>query len=137
VAKDGITWIVDVVRDRRSPAGVEAMIKQTAATDGYDTEVLLKQEPGSAGKSIIDHYVRTVLRGYAVRVTSDTQDKVLRADPFAASVENGNVRLVRGEWNQTFIGECRSFPFGRHDDQVDAAADAWTHLNRPPSHYVP
>ena len=55
-------------------------------------------------------------------------DKQLRADPFSAQVNAGNVRLVRGAWNKDFIEELRQFPNGTYKDQVDAAADSFTEL---------
>jgi hypothetical protein len=45
-------------------------------------------------------------------------------------MEAGNVLLVRGPWNDAFLDEARSFPVGAHDDQVDAAADAYVWLAR-------
>ena len=38
--------------------------------------------------------------------------------------EAGNVKLVRGEWNEAFLQEVESFPNGRHDDLIDAASKA-------------
>jgi predicted phage terminase large subunit-like protein len=131
--QDGLFWIVDVVRGRWSAAEVEAVVAQTAQRDGPGTPVQLKQEPGAAGKSVVDHFTRRVLRGFAVHAARDSGSKVLRAQPFAASVEAGNVRLVAGPWNEAFLDEARLFPAGAHDDQVDAAADAWLRLGCRPS----
>lgn len=50
--------------------------------------------------------------------------------PFAAACEAGLVELERGDWNRAFIDELCSFPTGQHDDQVDAAADAFNYLAR-------
>ncbi len=38
------------------------------------------------------------------------------------------VRLVEGDWNQTFIDELCAFPMGCNDDQVDAVAAAFRTL---------
>jgi hypothetical protein len=32
--------------------------------------------------------------------------------------------MIEAEWNASFREELRSFPYGRHDDQVDAASRA-------------
>ena len=60
----------------------------------------------------------------------------MRAEPYAAQVQGGNVLLVKGAWNQDFIDEHVSFPVGRAKDQVDAAAAAFNLLalkrNRAP-----
>ena len=128
--KEGRAWIVDVRRQRLSPRGVEMLVRSTAEADGDKVHVLLEQEPGSSGVAVVDHYRRTVLPGYPVHVSKVTGSKVQRAEPFAAAMEAGNVLLVRGPWNDAFLDEARSFPVGAHDDQVDAAADAYVWLAR-------
>jgi predicted phage terminase large subunit-like protein len=128
--KEGRAWIVDMRRQRLSPRGVEMLVRSTAEADGDKVHVLLEQEPGSSGVAVVDHYRRTVLPGYPVHISKVTGSKVQRAEPFAAAVEAGNVLLVRGPWNDGFLDEARSFPVGAHDDQVDAAADAYVWLAR-------
>ena len=39
-------------------------------------------------------------------------------------VNNHNVELIKGDWNSAFREELRSFPFGKHDDMVDASSRA-------------
>ena len=46
----------------------------------------------------------------------------------------GNVKLLKGRWNAQFIEEHRKFKEDEtheHDDQVDAAADAFNELSVP------
>lgn len=126
--QDGMYWIVDIVRGRWDPGDVEKIVATTAWRDGPNCIQFLEQEPGSSGKAFVDHYRRTVLKGYAVQAEAPTGSKVQRAVPFAASVEAGNVRLVKGDWNEEFLAEARTFPVGAHDDQLDACAAAWTAL---------
>jgi phage terminase large subunit-like protein len=38
------------------------------------------------------------------------------------------VVLFAGEWNGAFVEELRQFPYGTHDDQVDATAGAFNKL---------
>jgi len=52
----------------------------------------------------------------------------VRAQPFAAQVQGGNVWLVAGEWIAAFLDECESWPSGRYNDQIDAAAGAFNKL---------
>ncbi|HKB39794.1 MAG TPA: hypothetical protein VKD72_25380 [Gemmataceae bacterium] len=38
------------------------------------------------------------------------------------------VKLLRGAWNKDFLDEVEAFPFGPHDDVVDAASLALAKL---------
>ena len=69
-----------------------------------------------------------MLAGYAVYDETETGSKEVRADPLAAQVGAGNVALVRASWNSNLVEEFRSFPLGKNDDQVDAAARAFNKL---------
>ncbi len=56
-------------------------------------------------------------------------DKPTRAGPLASQARVGNVKIVRGPWNENFLRELHAFPTkGVPDDQVDAAADAFNDL---------
>lgn len=119
--------ILDVVRLRGGPDAVMAAILNTAALDGKNVKIFLAQDPGQAGKSQILDYTRRLM-GYRVVSERPTGEKATRAAPLASQVNVGNVSLVRASWNMPLIEELRSFPSGRHDDIVDAAADAFSQL---------
>ena len=59
-----------------------------------------------------------------------TGSKVERANPFASQCEAGNVKIVRGAWNQRYLEELCSFPLGSFADQVDASSGAFNQLTR-------
>ena len=123
---NGIFYVLDVRRIRAKGEKVEKFIKETAEEDGPEIMIQMEQEPGSAGKNLIDQYARYVLPGYNFSGQRATGDKVTRAKPFAAAVANGNVKLLRASWNTEFIDELSSFPEARvHDDQVDATTHAF------------
>lgn len=59
--------------------------------------------------------------------------KVARAAAVSGLIEAGNVHLPeRADWVGDFVGECASFPTGKHDDQVDAMTQALTRLSTKP-----
>jgi predicted phage terminase large subunit-like protein len=105
------------------------VIKQTAELDGTNVRIGGEQEPGSSGKDAALAFVR-MLAGFAVTCAPGSGSKEVRADPFSAQVNAGNVRLVKNDWNKAFIKEMRAFPYGKHDDQVDAASGAFNLLTR-------
>lgn len=123
----GIFYIEDVVRDRWSSSDVERHLKNTASQDGIATMIRMPQDPGAAGKSDANTKIK-LLAGYSVKAEPITGDKATRARPASAQAEAGNVKLLRGPWNEAFLDEISSFPNAPNDDQVDAFADALNEL---------
>lgn len=142
--------VLDVVRGQWSTYEREVIIRETAMKDARkygkvvqsepdedepdaepETMILdsgpdiwIEQEPGSGGK---DSAAATIahLSGFNARAERPTGDKAVRAAPFAAQAEAGNVLLVRGAWNAAYLDEMISFPTGVHDDQVDGTSGAF------------
>ncbi|WP_295539313.1 hypothetical protein [uncultured Pseudacidovorax sp.] len=54
-----------------------------------------------------------------------------RTTPLASQINDGNVMMVHGLWDESLTDECRLFPFGKFDDQVDAAARGFNGLLHP------
>jgi len=125
----GIAYVLDIRRLRARSEKVEQMIAQTADEDGPLVSIRMEQEPGSAGKALIDQYARYIIPGYDVQGIRATGDKQSRARPFASAVANGNVRVVRASWLTEWLDEFSTFPESlAHDDQVDSAVGAFTFL---------
>jgi predicted phage terminase large subunit-like protein len=121
--------VAEVVRVRRKADEVRRLILRTAQLDGRHVSIRLPQDPGQAGKGQAADLI-AMLSGYPVFAQVVTGDKVTRALPLAAQWQAGNVEVVRGPWNEAFFGELEGFPKANHDDQVDAAADAFVALPR-------
>ena len=129
--KDGTYVIGDVVRVQQDPGDVEKTLKNVATRDTTSTKIAIPQDPGQAGKAQI-RSLTTLLSGFSVASKPVSGDKVTRARPIAAQVNIGNVKMLRGPWNDELRHETRNFPNGKHDDQVDAlslAFDAMTSGN--------
>lgn len=126
-SKEGFFYISDVIRFQGTPGKVKATILNTASQDGKRCIVGLKQDPGQAGVYEKDEYTRA-LAGFMLRIEKETKDKQTRAKPLSSQCEAGNVKLVRGAWNDAFLDELESFPDIDRDDQVDSASGAFTLL---------
>jgi len=129
VTPDGLFFITSVVRGQWSPLHVELAAKQTAAIDSTHIPIWIEQEPGSSGKSLIDHYRRNVLRGFELRGNPKRTSKLTCWGPLASAAEAGNVILVNGPWINDFLAEIELAPDGQFVDQVDAAAGALEKLS--------
>jgi predicted phage terminase large subunit-like protein len=127
---DGTFVVADVRRGRWSALDRERVIKQTAQAD-YElypsTKTWVEQEPGSGGKESAEATVR-MLAGYSVEADRVTGSKEVRADPFAAQWQAGNVRLVEADWNREYLWEHETFPASRYKDQVDASTGAFNKI---------
>jgi predicted phage terminase large subunit-like protein len=124
-----------VQRGQWSSEQRNVVIRQTAAVDagrsGGHCVTWSEQEPGSSGLEVAQAFVK-LLAGYASGYETSTGSKEVRAMPFAAQCEAGNVKLLRGAWNAAYLDEMTSFPFGTNDDQVDASSGAFSKLVNAP-----
>lgn len=122
------TWVVADLRSGQvRPLAVETLVSNTASYDGYDCEIGIEQDPGSAGVNDVDNYVR-LLAGFIVKINKPTKDKITRAKAVSAQSEFGNVSVLRGTWNEDFFTELENFPEGSHDDIVDALSGGFNEL---------
>lgn len=119
--------VIDVVRGQWSTDERERMIRQVAEADGFNVRTGVEQEPGSGGKESAENTIRN-LAGYSVFKELPKGDKIYRADPWSVQVNNGNVFLLRGKWNNEFIKEHEYFPYSKYKDQVDAAGAAFSSI---------
>lgn len=127
-APSGIFYVEDVIRFRGTPGEVETAIKNTATQDGQNVSIGIEQDPGQAGKAEASYHVRN-LAGYDVRTYPVSQKKIVRWKPASAQAEAGNVKLVRGPWNEPFWRELENVPGKGHDDQADSFAGALNALS--------
>jgi predicted phage terminase large subunit-like protein len=128
--KDGTFTVVDVRRGQWSALDRERVIKQTAEIDQKKyrvVKIFVEQEPGSGGKESAESTIRN-LAGFSIEADKVTGAKEVRADPFAAQWQAGNVKLVSADWNRNYLDEHEHFPVGKYKDQVDASSGAFNKL---------
>ncbi len=124
---DGSFVVADLKSIRDTPAQVESLVRNVASHDSQSVRIMSQQDPGSAGVSEADHFIR-MLAGYDVHVIIISKDKVTRAKPVSAQCEVGNIKVLRAPWNDEFFTELENFPEGRHDDIVDVLSGAFNEL---------
>lgn len=126
--EDGTIYILHGSSMRESPHKVEQAILNAAKQDGEAVYVGLPKDPGQAGKSQAEHFAK-MLAGYKVKTRQETGSKVTRFEPFSAQCEAGNVKFVRGSWNDEFFRILEGFPEAAHDDHADACSGAFNLLS--------
>jgi len=120
-AKSDVTFVRHVKRFRESPDITEQTLFNTAREDGKRCYIRSEQEPGQAGKAQISHFAKA-LRRYSYDGIRVSGKKELRAGPASAAWREGRIILVDDGtgWLSPFLDELDFFPYGLHDDQVDA-----------------
>jgi predicted phage terminase large subunit-like protein len=126
--RNGGYWLLDVARARANPGDVERLLLNTATQDGKRVVVGFGQDPGQAGKSQAQHLVRA-LSSFTARAAAESGDKLTRFGPYSAQCRAGNVKILRGLWNEDLFRVLEGFPDLAHDDEVDACSGALEMLN--------
>jgi predicted phage terminase large subunit-like protein len=121
--------VMHVAHARKAAHDVRQMLVNTASQDGRRTKIHIPQDPAQAGKSQVSS-LATLLVGYPVKFSIASGNKITRAEPFASQWQAGNVDIVKGSWNAAYLDELDNFPDGKHDDCVDASADAFSQLEK-------
>lgn len=129
--KTGTVVVLDVINQQIKAGDVEKLVYHTSVMDrhryGFQYVVRVPQDPGAAGKIVAQQYIK-LLAGFNVKTLPVSGSKELRATPFAAQWQNGNVEVLLGEWNEAYFSQLESFPESLHDDQVDASSDSFHEL---------
>lgn len=124
--RDGADYYIeDVERFQDTPGNVRKVMLSCAEIDPPGTIIRIPQEPAQAGVDQKERDVE-VFNGYRLSFHRPSKEKAIRAEPFSIQCEYGHVYLVEADWNEPFLEELCSFPNAPKDDQVDAAADAYT-----------
>ena len=125
--RQGLYVILDCVKLFATPHAVEKEMLRCAKLDGKETIIGYMQDPGSAGVNEARAAARA-LDGFNVRFAPATGDKETRCKPISAQAEAGNVKIVRGLWNDSLLRVLENFPVGKHDDEADALSGAHEQL---------
>lgn len=127
--KDGSYWILDICRGQWSSDERERQIVACASRDGKSVRIGIEREPGSSGVDSVKDSIKR-LAGYHVIPNLASGKKEIRADTFSVQVNAGNVYMVKGAYVSPYLEELAFFPNGKHDDQVDASAGAFSMLEK-------
>lgn len=126
--------IEDVVRFRARHGEVLDRIVETAKLDGDDVIITIPKDAGAAGAVALAYHVDILSQnGFTCKPTNTSKSKLKRFEPVSASIEVGNFKCVKGDWNEEFFSELEAFAGvsrSLKDDQVDAVSDAYATLSK-------
>lgn len=135
---NGCYFIEDVIHGQFSAKTNLDLQGQTAVKDGYSTLIREEQEPGSAGKTLVDYKKREIFSKYRYEAIKSTGSKIQRAELASKLAEERKIYIVEGCANiDTLLDELASFPIGQHDDTVDAFTGAINVLHTGIKYSVP
>ena len=128
--------ILHLERFQGHPGTVEHRIRETTRSDwfewveekGIPVLVSMEQEPGASGKIVVDSYATRVLAGYPFVPIRSSGKKEQRSIPFANLAQARMVWMRRAGWTRSLLEEMDLFPYGEHDDQIDAVSGAINQL---------
>jgi predicted phage terminase large subunit-like protein len=117
VTKENNVLIIDIERKRIEGAGHFNFVK----------ELYEKYKPVLIGIEAVQYQLSLVQQltnaGFPVKKLTADKDKISRALPIAAKIENGKVYFKKNSnWLGDLEAELISFPNAAHDDQTDALA---------------
>lgn len=122
-----IYYILDCIDEQIAPAQINTTLKNVALQDGKGVAIRFEEEGGASGKK--DSYnTVTLLAGHDAQGIRPQGDKITRAKALAAQALNGNVKLLRGDWNQRWLNHMHGQPDLAHDDIMDASSGAFNFL---------
>ena len=107
---------------------LSAQHRDRCAGDGTQYRLRWEIEPAASGVKE-NRRLTGMMAGYDARGVRPGGDKLQRSRALAAQAEVGNVKLLRGAWNEEFLRHMHAIPDGDHDDIHDAAALAFNGTN--------
>ena len=128
--RNGRYVVVNVTNNRLKAHEVRKLVRNTAIMDKAKykhVRIRMNRDPGQAGKEQAESYLKH-LAGFSVSIERETGSKTDRAEPFAAQWQAGNVDIVKGEWNEMYLGQLEAFPESKYKDMVDCSSTAFLEL---------
>jgi len=127
--KDKHIYVLHVLRKRLNYPDLRRAVREQ--WKAFGAQVILIEDKAS-GTQLIQELISEGVHG--ITKYAPEGNKVMRAHAQTATIENGFVHLPQhAHWRAEFVHEITTFPGGKHDDQVDALAQAldWIHRCTP------
>ncbi len=117
---------------RGGPGDVEEFIRKQHKADPVALDWSIPEDPGT-GKLYADYVVRELGVGRHIHTSREEKNKITRAKPVSAQAQHGNFVIIEFDGWEKVRDELVDFPYGDHDDFVDAISRAFAKLVSNPS----
>lgn len=118
-------YIVDVIRDRMAYPDLKK--KCLSVIDKFSPDAVLIEDK-SNGSALIQELLR---EGKKIVSIKPIKDKLSRFMPALISIENGSLLIpTSATYTDELTNELLSFPYGKHDDQIDAISQYFNWISR-------
>lgn len=133
MGSDGTIYLRRGWAGREESPDVRRRIKTTMLNERRDRHGIEKAMHG--GSVVQDLRREPELLGIALGAVDVDKDKIARATPVADRAESGKLAFVRESisddaWIADWIDELCAFPYGAHDDRVDAVSGIFMMLSK-------
>lgn len=122
--------MIDQVGGAWSWETIKKMVVYVAERDGQDVTICFEQEPASGGKNQVaelTNWIKSQLPEWSVTSLEAKKlgDRVLAANTWFGEAADGKWYMVKGNWNEPFLGQLEYFPNPAiHDDRITSASGA-------------
>lgn len=119
-------YLLDLIRVRLEAPDLRRLILRRMRE--WEPHVTLVEET-ELGRTLVQEIHRST--DHRPRLVRPRGEKTARLEAHAPAFEGGRVHIARGyEWFEGYRSELLAFPYGRHDDQVDATSQALAYLTQ-------
>lgn len=131
---DGVYYVTDCIARQMGPAEADVIFKNTSQQDRLEATKIGARylcrweiEPGAAAIKENRRLVQ-MLAGIDAGGVRPQGDKIQRAKALASQAQVGNVKLLRGAWNEGWLRHMHGQPDLSHDDILDGSSGAFNAL---------
>lgn len=135
VKRDNNYIILDCQEMRGSLDAINKNVLNKGLEDlrmNHTAKTIYHQDPGASGSRDAVNTKR-LLSKLNVFFWVEKRDKVMRSKEMSVSCEQGNVSILYGNWNESFLAQVNAFPNVDHDDKVDSMTGAYNSFQIRPS----
>lgn len=117
--KANILYIRNIIAFRKRISKAIDFFAGIAPVNGVKSGSLIHVEDKASGTAFKDYLSNAGFNCIPIKNDFVRKGKYTRVEESEPFLRSGKIVLIDGTWIASFIGQCESFPNGKHDDKVD------------------